>query len=100
MGPGVRRDDENKNRPLFSGRLLDCFASLAMTSVASTLRLIVRRRRTGAVLGHEGVELFLVLGVAKAIEEVAEFDLLFFEPAQRVGAVFVEGAVAARRLAE
>src|SRR4051812_11721261 len=42
----------------------------------SALRLVVRRRRLGAVLGHEGVELFLVLGVAQAIEEVAEFDLL------------------------
>ena len=54
----------------------------------------LRRRRTRAVLRHEGVELFLVLGVAQAVEEVAEFNLLFLEPAQRVGAVFVEGAVA------
>src|SRR5882724_2460904 len=60
------------------------------------LRLIVRRGRTRLVLRHEGVELFLVLGVAQAIEEIAEFDLLLFETLQRFGAIFVEGAVAAR----
>ena len=39
---------------------------------ALSLRLIVRRRRTLLVLRHEGVELFLVLGVTQAIEEILE----------------------------
>ena len=37
----------------------------------------------------------LVLGVPQAIEELAELALLLFEAAQRLGAVLVEGAVAA-----
>src|ERR1700676_202178 len=60
------------------------------------LRLIVRRRRTLLILGHELVELFLVLGVAQPIEEILEFGLFLFEALQRLDAVFVEGAVAAR----
>ena len=48
------------------------------------------------MLRHELVELFLVLGVAQAIEEIAEFGLLLFEAPQRFHAVFVEGAIAAR----
>src|SRR3954452_2573499 len=48
------------------------------------------------MLGHELVELFLVLGVAQAVEEILELDLLFLEAAQGFDAVFVEGAVAAR----
>src|SRR5579872_5278408 len=59
-----------------------------------------RRRRTGAVLRHEGIELFLVLGVTQAIEEILELDLLLFEPPERIGAVLVKGAVAARGRAE
>src|SRR5215471_6037004 len=46
---------------------------------------------------HELVELDLVLGVAQAIEEIAEIALLLFEPPQRLGAVFIEGTVAAGR---
>lgn len=45
------------------------------------------------MLRHEGVELFLVLGVAQTIEEVLEFGLLFLETAQRLHAVIIEGAV-------
>src|SRR4249920_1808749 len=63
---------------------------------ALRLRLVVRRGRTRLVLRHELVELFLVLGVAQAIEEIPELDLLLFEAPQRFGAVLVEGAVAAR----
>src|SRR5258708_11480550 len=48
------------------------------------------------MLRHELVELFLVLGVTQAIEEVLEFGLLLLEAAQRFHAVFVESAVAAR----
>src|ERR1700761_6774557 len=59
-----------------------------------------RRRRTGAVLRHERIELFLVLGVAQAIEEILELDLLLLEPPQRIGAVLVEGAIATRGRAE
>src|SRR5690242_16824212 len=60
-------------------------------------RLVVRgTRRAAAVLGHEGVELFLVLGVAQPGQEFLELALLFLEPAQRISPVFVESAVAAR----
>src|SRR3954454_7209992 len=60
--------------------------------------LLIGRRRGGArlVLRHELVELFLVLGVTQTVEEVLELDLLLLEALQRLGAVFVEGAVAAR----
>src|SRR5882757_6942202 len=60
------------------------------------LRLVVRRGRTLLVLRHELVELFLVLGVTQAFEEILELDLLFFKTLQGFGAVLVEGAVAAR----
>src|SRR3954454_6884680 len=59
------------------------------------LRLVVRRGRTAAVLRHELAELFLVLGVAQAVEEILELDLLFLKAPQRLDAVFVERAVAA-----
>src|SRR5882757_391020 len=52
------------------------------------------------MLRHELVEFFLVLGVAQAIEEILELDLLLLEAAQRFDAVFIEGAVAARGRAE
>src|SRR6266851_1731973 len=55
-----------------------------------------RRRRAGPMLRHELVELFLVLGVTQAIEEIPELGLLFLEAPQGFHAVFVEGAVAAR----
>jgi hypothetical protein len=48
-----------------------------------------------AALRHERVELGFVFGDAQAVEELTEFPLLFFETAQRLSAVFVEGAVAA-----
>src|SRR5215218_1613309 len=60
------------------------------------LRLVVRRGWTLLVLRHELVELFLVLGVTQAVEEIPELDLLFLETLQGFGAVLVEGAVAAR----
>src|SRR4051812_42090872 len=60
------------------------------------LRLIVRRRRTLPMLRHELVELFLVLGVTQAVEEVPEFGLLLLEPPQGFHAIVVKGAVAAR----
>src|SRR3981081_1689890 len=68
----------------------------------SGLRLTVRGRwrRTLAVLRHELVELFLVLGVTQPIEEILELGLLLLEAAQGFHAVFVEGAVAAGGRAE
>jgi hypothetical protein len=73
-----------------------CGVSLAIPASASGLRLAIRgRRRTGALLGHELVELLLVLGVTQAIEEIAEFGLLFLETPQSFRAVFVERPVAA-----
>src|SRR5436309_3571574 len=72
---------------------LACFRS-------ALLRLVVRRGRTRLVLRHERVELFLVLGVTQAVEEILELDLLLLEPTQGFHAVLVEGAVAAGRRAE
>ena len=60
------------------------------------LRLRCRVFRAAAALGHELVELDLVLGVAQPVEKFHELALLFFEPAQGFGAVFVKGAVAGR----
>src|SRR5476649_1166692 len=58
------------------------------------LGLAVRgRSRTGLVLCHELVELFLVLGVAQAIEEIAEFGLFLFQALERFDAVFVERTI-------
>src|SRR6476659_7979219 len=59
------------------------------------LTILGRRGRTLPMLRHELVELFLVLGVTQAIEEIAEFGLLFLEPPQGFHAVVVKGAVAA-----
>src|SRR5712691_5666787 len=49
-----------------------------------------------AAFAHELVEFRLVLGVAQLVEELHEFALFFFETAQRLGAVLVKGAIAAR----
>src|SRR5262249_61343215 len=54
-------------------------------------------RRPVAALGHELVELGLVLGEAEASEELAKFALLLLEAAQSVRSIFIEGAVAAGR---
>src|SRR5437763_7482922 len=67
---------------------------------SALLRLVVRRGRTLLVLRHELVELFLVLGVTQAVEEILELDLLFLEPLQGFHAVLVKGPVAARGLTE
>jgi hypothetical protein len=47
-----------------------------------------------APFGHELVELRAVLGKAQPPQELLELALLFFEPAQRIGAVFIESAIA------
>src|SRR5262252_2301932 len=74
----------------------------AASASGSAHSALLRRRSLGrrgavAALGHELVELGLILGHAQALEEFAEFALLVLEPAQRLAAVLVEGAVAARR---
>src|SRR6185437_16002291 len=48
-------------------------------------------------LGQELVELGLVFGQPQPVEEGAEVALLLFEPAQRLIAILIEGAIAARR---
>src|ERR1700742_3127056 len=53
------------------------------------------RRRVLPALGHELVELGLVLGEAQAVEEGGEIALFLFQAAQRVLAVLVERPVAA-----
>src|SRR5215831_10464161 len=56
-----------------------------------------RFRRPIAPFRHELVELGLVLGVPQAVEEIADLALLLFESPQGLGAVLVEGTVAAGR---
>src|ERR1700722_5510333 len=55
------------------------------------------RSRGTAAIGHELVELGLVLGEAQAFEEAREVLLLLFQAAQGLGAVFVKRVVAAGR---
>src|SRR5215510_5135314 len=62
----------------------------------SVLWLLRVRHLPVAAFVHELVELGLVLCKAKAVQEFPELTLLFLEPAQRIGPVLVEGAVAAR----
>src|SRR5262249_57401117 len=49
-----------------------------------------------APLGHKLIELRPILGKAKPLQKLLEFALLVLEPAQRFGAILIEGAVAAR----
>src|SRR5260370_7873739 len=65
--------------------------------MAGSLGLRRGRRGRIAPLSHELVELGLVLGHAQALQEFTEFALLLFQPLQRIGTVFIESAVAARR---
>src|SRR5947208_6550685 len=62
----------------------------------SRLRLRGRPFRPPAAVVHELIEFGLVLGVAQPVQELEEIALLVFEPPQCLGAIFVEGAVAAR----
>ena len=64
------------------------------------LRLGLRLRSvvvagTIAPLGHELVELGPVLGETQPFQELLKLALFFLEPTQRVGAIFVESAIAA-----
>jgi hypothetical protein len=62
----------------------------------SVLRLRWWTLGTAAALGHELVELGLVLGVTQTVEKLLELALFFFEASQSFDAVFVKGVVAAR----
>ncbi len=70
---------------------------------ASVARFARRRPVLGILpppLGHELIELGPVFGEAQPRQEVLERLLLVFEPLQRLLAIIVEGAVAARGRAE
>src|ERR1700676_2625027 len=54
-------------------------------------------RGTGAAFGHKLGGLRAVLGKAQPLQEVLKLGLLVFKPAQRLGAIIVEGAIAAGR---
>src|ERR1700731_3927140 len=109
-----REHDPEKWSPVFRqdhAQIKKCSATGSIDRVAlrpegeglelSVLRgLVVRRRRAVAVLPHERVELFLVLGVAQAAEEILELLLLLLQTAQRLAAIFVKGAVATGGRAE
>src|SRR6516164_8084307 len=63
------------------------------------LRLGLRLRSvTGTIapLGHELVELGPVLGKAQPLQKLPKLALFFLKSAQRIGAIFVESAIAAR----
>src|SRR5690606_4245329 len=59
--------------------------------------IIFTARRPVPPLGHELIELGLVLRVTQPLKEVEKFALLLLKPLQRLGAILVEGAIAARR---
>ena len=61
------------------------------------LRWRFRSVVTGAIasLGHKLVELGPVLGKAEPLQELLKLALFFLESAQRIGAIFVESAIAA-----
>jgi len=48
-----------------------------------------------APLGHELIELGSVLGKTQPLQKFLELALFFLEPAKRIGAIFVESAIAA-----
>src|ERR1700691_326451 len=68
---------------------------------ASKGSLALRRRlrpvagRTGAALVHKLIELGAGFGKAQPAKRILEFALFVFEPAQRLGAVIIEGPIAA-----
>src|SRR5580704_9557530 len=68
-------------------------------SVARWRWLGLRTGLEGAIapLGHELIELRAIPGEAQSGKEILELALLIFEPLQRLGAIVVEGAVAACR---
>jgi hypothetical protein len=68
---------------------------LALDMGLLVLRLAAFRGWTVAPLGHELVELGLVLCKAQPVKELAELSLFFLQPLQGVGAILIESAIAA-----
>jgi hypothetical protein len=99
--PLVRPGSQKNRPPVFQGgrlyRRRDFWSTTPwLSDQVSRLRLVLGRRvRTRAMLRHEEIELFLVLGVTQPVEKFAKLLLLFLEPAQGLHAIFVKGAVAA-----
>src|SRR5262249_31199032 len=72
------------------------------SEVRLELSLGLRLRPRGgpaAGVGHDLTELRLVLGLTQPVEEFFDLALFLLEPAKRLLAIFVEGAVAAREAA-
>ena len=59
--------------------------------ITAATRRLIRGHFEGTSLGRRKIK-----GVTQPVEEIAEFGLLLFEPAQGVHTVFVEGAIAGR----
>ena len=78
-----------------SGTIFSCHRPALWMSLLLRLRLRVRSVRTVAPLGHELVEFGPVLGKAQPLQELPKLALLFFQPAQCIGAIVVESAIAA-----
>jgi hypothetical protein len=83
----------------FRRRLSSRDDSAETAIIKAGLRLGLRLRSvvtgTVAAFGHELVELGPVFGKAQSLQEVLKLALLFLEPAQRIGPIFVESAIAA-----
>src|ERR1700751_4378401 len=61
-----------------------------------SLRLCVRGGVATATLGHELVELGLVLGSTQAIQKFLEFALFILKSTQRLRSIFVESPISTR----
>src|SRR5437762_1387271 len=97
MTSGSRSADGGKRkRAVLANRPFIFHSPVALCSELR-MRSLILGRRVGApaALAEELVELLLVLGAAQALQEIAELALLLLEPAQCVGAIFVEGPIAA-----
>src|SRR5207247_2027677 len=62
----------------------------------SALGLRLGAGAPAAALGHELIELGLILGVTQALQKFLELALLLLEPAQGLAAIFVDRPVPAR----
>src|SRR5579871_4898806 len=89
-GPGLLRKPAGsprpgtKNRPFADRKRAALILSGPWMDQARSARAVLRRRlvvggrrRAAPVLGHEGVELFLILGVTQPGQEILELALLF-----------------------
>src|SRR5215813_9348736 len=98
VAPGNRLS-QTKNHPLSCGWPLLIYPGAEgiaqLVRLLRRLRRAIRLRRPVAAFRHELVELRLVLGLPQPVKEIAEVALLILESAQRIGAVFIKGAIAA-----